>query len=512
MLAKTMMQEIIDLKARGYSVNEIAGHFARKGGKTPSLPTIRKYYAMDTAPDAPGAKLEKDKVFDAEPWKSAIIAILTNNPKKCYGSSVYDVLEERFIENGDYERLPASARTLRNYIGHLFESGQAAAAPQNPRIYEHVFDTPPGEQMLLDFGEMRIRKGLAVHFICMLLRYSRMISVFAQDHKFNSEEACRAIYRGFFKLGGRPKQFVIDQDSVFVASELYGEVVQTETFKKFTTEQELTLWVCNKADPESKGGIENVVGFVKKNFFSAREITCIEDVYRSLPGWLERKNKRIHQATFQVPQTVFAEIEKESLRPLVPSVYETLPTSFISVCIGSQPFIQYRSSKYSVPRGFCFKTIYCKVIGEKLHVYGPDMKHECSHNISPCKGGVARLPEHAKEENTDWLPVCGRLRDKWNCYAFQHFINGFKKENPRHLFKQLKAVEGFLDSELPSRDFVSDVMKECCEGFRYRYTQFKAVYDAAKAGQAQASAPEMDEVQRASLETYQMAFLERCDN
>lgn len=511
MLKKQMMQEIIDLKMRGYSVNEIAEHFAEKG-KAPSLPTIRKYYALDNVPGVPGEKLAKEKIFDSEPWKSAIIAILRNNPKKCYGSSVYDVLEERFIENGSYDRLPAGDRTLRNYISFLIESGQVEADVANRRIYDQVFDTPPGHQMLLDFGEMRIHKGLAIHFICMLLRYSRMICVYAQDHKFNSEEACRAIYRGFFKLGGRPRELVIDQDSVFVASELYGEIVQTETFRQFTEEQELKLWVCNKSDPESKGPIENVVGFVKKNFFSARKITCMEDVFHSLPGWVERKNKRIHQATFRVPSAVFAEIEKAALRPLLPSVYETLPTSFVTANVGSQPFILYRSSKYSVPRKFCFKTIRYKVVGEKLHVYGPDMQFECTHDISPCKGSTQRRPEHAKEESTDWLAVCERLRTKWNCYDFQHFINGFKKENPRHLFKQLKAVDDFLCAEDPSRDFVADVMKECCAKFRYQFSQFKAVYETMKAGQAPGRPLEIPDVQRASLDVYQQVFLERCGN
>ena len=51
-----------------------------------------------------------------------------------------------------------------------------------------------------------------------------------------------------------------------------------------------------KADPESKGPIENSVEFVKKNFFSARKIICIDDVWRSLPGWMERKNRRIHRS------------------------------------------------------------------------------------------------------------------------------------------------------------------------------------------------------------------------
>jgi hypothetical protein len=366
--------------------------------------------------------------------------------------------------------------------------------------------------MLLDFGEMRIGKGLAVHFVCLLLRYSKMICVYAQDHKFNSEEACRAIYRSFCKLGGRPAELVIDQDSVFIASEQYGEIVRTETFRKFTDEQELKLWVCNKADPESKGPIENTVGFVKKNFFSARKITCMEDVWRSLPGWAERKNKRIHQATYHVPQDLFTQAEHSALRPLLPSVYETLPTSFITANIGSMPYIQYKSSKYSVPRSFCFKTAYYKVVGEKLHIYGSDMKFSCTHDVSPCKGGTQRLAEHAKAQSTDWLAVCERLRIKWNCYDFQHFINGFKKENPRHLSAQLKAVEDFLDAENPARELVGDVMAECCARFRYRFSQFRTVYEAMKAGNTPVSMPESSNVQHASLDVYQQAFLERCDN
>jgi hypothetical protein len=30
----------------------------------------------------------------------------------------------------------------------------------------------------------------------------------------------------FCRLGGRPKEFVIDQDAVFVSSETYGEVIK----------------------------------------------------------------------------------------------------------------------------------------------------------------------------------------------------------------------------------------------------------------------------------------------
>jgi hypothetical protein len=115
-----------------------------------------------------------------------------------------------------------------------------------------------------------------------------------------------------------------------------------------------------------------------------------------------------------------------------------------------------------------------------------------------------------KEENTDWLPVCERLRARWNCYDFQHFINGFKKENPRHLFKQLSAVEAFLEAETPQRDLVAAVMAECCRHYRYQFSQFKAVYDRVKAQQPSIFITPIDEVQYAKLEIYQQAFLERC--
>jgi hypothetical protein len=505
-----MMQEIIDMKLKGYSINEIIEYYETKTGKPPSRPTIRKYYNMETIPEDIGANLAKDKAFDVEPWKTYIINILMNNPKKCHNSSVYDVLVEKFIENDSYESLPGSERTLRNYIKYLVGSGQVEAAEKEGRVYDYVFDTPPGQQMLIDFGEIRIKKGLTVYFICMLLRYSRRICVFAQDHKYNAEEACRAIYHGFCKLGGRPEELVIDQDSVFISSEYLGEIIEARVFKNFINEQGLKLWVCNKNDPQSKGGVENLVGFVKKNFFSARNIQCIDDVWRSLPGWVERKNKRIHQATYRVPKEVFVEIENAALRPLLPSVYDTAVTSFIPVNVSGLQYIQYKSSKYSVPRKFCFKTIYYKAIDDKLHIYGPDLVFECTHDVSPCKGSKNRLPEHMKEENTDWLPVVERLRARWNCYDFQHFVNGFKKENPRHLFKQFSAVEAFLESEAPGKDLVAAVMNECCRDFRYQFSQFKVVYDRTSSQRAPVITMPIDKVHYVGLEKYQRAFQERC--
>jgi len=513
MLKENMMQEIQDLKLSGYTVPEIARHFKERDGKTPSEKTIRKYFNMDNVPEVANANLQKDKVFDQEPFRSAIIKIVNNSKGRCYSSSVYDVLIERFIENGTYEQLPGNEQTLRNYIRFLTENGDVTVSKGDKRTYDYVFDTPPGKQMLIDFGQYKTG-GIIVHFLCLLLRYSRMMFVLAQDHKFNAEEACRGIYRGFVKLGGRPEQLVIDQDAVFVASETYGEVIPTDTFNSFLSEQELDLWVCRKSDPESKGPVENMVGFVKKNFFSARTITCIDDVWKSLPGWLVRKNKRTHQETFCVPVDVFDDVEKETLLPVIPSLFENSPLSFQSVEVKSMPYIQYKSSKYSVGQKYCFSTVLYKATGNILNIYTQNRELICSHKINPCRGSKNQLDEHKKDETSKDLPVIiERLRGKWNCYSFQHFINGFKKENgSRHICQQLGAVEKFLEKENPSRDMVATVMKLCCEKWRYRFSQFTVVYERVKAGHQSPSVIEFSDVQKRDLAVYQKAFEERCES
>lgn len=518
MLAKTIMQEIQDLKLRGYTQSDIIAYYNGLGIKPPSRPTLSKYFNMDVVPDNPGEKLAKDKAFDVEPFKSTIIATIEANSGKDFCiSSVYDLLEEKFLESGQYDRLPGNEQTLRNYVHFLRSSGQIDSREDHRRVYDHVFDTPPGEQMLIDFGEETLDKSHSVHFICLLLRYSRLLCVYAQDHKFNATEACQAIYRCFCKIGGRPLVLVIDQDAVFVASETFGEVIKTKVFEDFCTEQELKLWVCNKADPESKGPIENSVGFVKKNFFSARNITCIDDVWRSIPGWLDRKNKRIHRTTLRMPSQVFKDIEQAALKPLLPSFYEMSPNSFRDFECKGMPYVVYKSCRYSVPRDYAYSLVKYKVTAGKIHIYDENLKYICTHLLSERKGSFNQLPEHRKGDSGDWIDIMERLRSKWNCYDFQHFINGVKKENPRHISKQLSAIERFLDSESPDRALVADVLKTCCKYYRYQFSQFKVVYEYTKAGKSLTdtdgfkSSMKYDPIEYKNLDVYGKAFSERVE-
>jgi len=256
--------------------------------------------------------------------------------------------------------------------------------------------------------------------------------------------------------------------------------------------------------------VENSVKFVKTSYFSARSFTSIEEVVSTLPRWLERKNRRIHQSTFRVPKNVLEDVEKAALAPMLASVYEAYPTNLIGVTVNNMPFVSYRSSKYSVPWDCCFSKIYYKAVHDKLLIYGSDRRHLCTHIINPIKGSFNRLDEHAKEPSTEWLVIAESMRRKYDCFDFQHFINGFKKENERHLARQLQAVEGYLDEKKPSIRLVAEVMAKCCNELRYRFSQFKVVYELCEARLATPEAVKMSGVEKRSLESYQIIFEERC--
>lgn len=484
MVSMKLEELIKELKRRGYTDKEIEAYLNEHRDefediKVPCLRTIQKYYSTSTTVSHDGCA--KHRAFSV--FESIIIEVVVGLPKGYTISSIYDMLKEKFVGPDSEEKLdelPGSERTLRNFIKALKEEGKIPK-PENGRKYQYVFDSAPGDQALIDFGEL-VPNGCTtrVHFICVLLRYSRYLYVSAQDHKFSSEEACRAIYWSFCKFGGRPRTLVIDQDAVFVASEQYGEVVETTTFREFLQEQDLKLWTCRKADPEGKGPIENSVKFVKSNFFSARTFDDPSEVSDRLPGWMQRKNDRIHQGIYRVPSVLLREIEQPELRPLLPSKFDQSELAYIPRTTKGKAFIQYKSNRYWVSDEYSFSQLYFRIFNDKIIIYDENKAPLREHYISELKGVDVIDDADKRSDDNNWLLRADKLRARWNVTEMEHLINGFKKESQndtRLLARQLSALYDFLDKNDPPLAFISQVVADACKCYRYRFTQFKAMYE-----------------------------------
>jgi transposase len=64
---------------------------------------------------------------------------------------------------------------------------------------------------------------------------------------------------------------------LLLVDERLGELLLTKEFKDYVFEQKFRLHFCRRADPQSKGKVENVVKYVKQNFVFGtmpKEIIC----------------------------------------------------------------------------------------------------------------------------------------------------------------------------------------------------------------------------------------------
>ena len=127
-------------------------------------------------------------------------------------------------------------------------------------------------------------------------------SPFSARRPFDTELAIYAHECAFEYFGGKPEKILYDQDRVLISRENLGDLMLTRKFQTFVREQHFQPVFCHKADPESKGKVENVVKYVKENFLVARVFRDIDSLNREALEWLERTgNGKVHGTTRLVP-------------------------------------------------------------------------------------------------------------------------------------------------------------------------------------------------------------------
>ena len=304
-----MYQKIQKCKRQGLLKVEIS----RKLDLDPG--TVAKYYDMSESEylERQQSNKYRDKVFDQ--YKESILEVYRENDcEKLPMAAVFDYLEEK------HGQLPGNEQTFRNYIIYLSDINQLKFN-EKIRMYKKVPELPYGKQLQIDFGEHKMRSGLKLYIFAAVLSRSRFKYIAFQDKPFTTLDLIFHLLNCFEYIGGIPEEIVIDQDSVMVVSENHGDIIYTKDFAYFIQEMGLRMYVCRKADPETKGKIENLIGFVKKNFLSVRVFKMLEEAQESLEKWLIRRaNGKISQATKRIPAEMMEE-EREYLRPVKNSIY-----------------------------------------------------------------------------------------------------------------------------------------------------------------------------------------------
>lgn len=453
MIKEKMYEKVQVFKRLGYSRSEISSELEIDPR------TTAKYYAMDEGEFRSYRRehMFRDKVF--ENYKKDILEVYRINEfQKLNMSAVYDYLEEK------YGTLAGTEQTLRNYIGYLIATDKLRLNGKI-RLYTKVPELPFGRQMQLDFGQQRLRSGLKLYIFASLLSASRYKYVIFQDHAFRTKEIISHLLNCFDYFGGVPEEIVIDQDNLMVVSENAGDIIYTDDFKYFIEEQKIRMYVCRKADPETKGKIENLIKYVKHNFLSLRDFTSVDEANESGFTWLKRRaNGKISQATKQIPQLLIDE-EQKHLRSVQNSIFRKNSLMGREKRIASEKaYISVEASSYQLPLKYQNKTVEIYTTKHKLFVF--DLytgKQIIEYELSPFPGRILSKREQEREKDKPIhelkVLVCKMFESKnWKSFTARNF-----KRFPRYVRDQcLEAKRYFLNKDI-NHDILEEAVKYCLE-------------------------------------------------
>ena len=358
MIRKEMYEKVQLFKRQGYSISEITSELEI------DPKTTAKYYAMDGREFKTYRKehMFRDKVL--EEYEKDILKVYEMNEfQRLNMSAVYDYLQEK------YGTLAASEQTLRNYIEYLITTDKLRLN-EKIRVYRKVPELPFGRQMQLDFGQYRCRSGLKLYIFASLLSASRYKYVNFQENPFRTKEVISHLLNSFDYFKGVPLEIVIDQDGLMVVSENAGDIIYTDDFKYFIEEQKIRMYVCRAADPETKGKIENLIKYVKRNLLSIRDFKSASEANESGFKWLKRRaNGKISQATKQIPAYLIEE-ERKHLRPVPNSIFRKNSHLGREERIASEKaYISVEACSYQLPLKYRNKSVEIYLTKHKFFVF-----------------------------------------------------------------------------------------------------------------------------------------------
>lgn len=203
----------------------------------------------------------------------------------------------------------------------------------------------------------RSKEEIKLYFISFVLSHSRYKYLEWLDRPFTTADTIRSHENAFRHFGGMPEEMVYDQDNLIAVSENAGDILLTQDFQAYQQALGFGVYLCRGEDPETKGKIERVVGYVKANFAKNRVYDGLDDWNEKSRSWLERTgNHKVHGTTKKRPDSVFL-LEKAHLKPVSSIKHKDLSfKNSIIATVNKDNTIRFRGKRYSVPLGI-YKTV-----------------------------------------------------------------------------------------------------------------------------------------------------------
>jgi len=460
-----MYFKIHELRKQGKKKSEIAEilGITRK--------TVKKYFNMDIEKYLKYQSQQNDRNKIFEKYREDIIEIFSvNKGKTIYNSSIYDYLEEK------YGKLPATEKTLRNYVRYLKNNNKVEIV-NSSRIYKKVPQLPYGKQMQLDFGEYRQTNGSKLYIFATVLSVSRYKFVKFQETPFKTMDVILHLLDCFDHIGGKPEEIVIDQDKLMVVSENHGEIIYTKDFRYFLDEMELKMYVCRKADPESKGKVENLVKFVKINFLNTRCFDIINEANKSGLEWMNRRaNGKISQATKKVPLQELEE-ERKHLQPNINSIFRKTGLFGREERIAKDNYISVNSNFYGLPVQFNDKQVDIYLTKYKIFIFDKITGNQIAeYDLSLLTGEKLMHREFRRESKTLLEDLKQEISGYFKNDLWYEFLENNFKAFPRYVRDQCIEARKYFNKKKIDPAVLNEAIKFCLSNKTLSFSNLHDTY------------------------------------
>ena len=218
------------------------------------------------------------------------------------------------------------------------------------------FETGPGEQAQVDFGQLRVWIGErpeTVHLFVFTLGYSRRCFAYGYPHE-RLPVLLDGHERAFRHFGGVPLACLYDNPRTQVLGRTAGAVRWHAVFEDFARYYGFTPRACQPYRPQTKGKVESGVKYVKRNALAGRRFASWEEVNAWLETWCcTVADTRVHGTTHARPLDRFA---AEGLTPLGQRpayCYARVQTRIVP----PDALVAIAASRYSVPVRYVGRTV-----------------------------------------------------------------------------------------------------------------------------------------------------------
>ncbi len=226
----------------------------------------------------------------------------------------------------NFRRLAASARQAWRAEHHR---------PRRPAVWS------PGEHLVIGWGA---EGGL--HVFCAVLAWSRFRFVrFASDER--AETTLAMLAECFEVLGGVPGMVLADRMGCLKGGVVANVVVPAPQYLRFAAHYGFRPDFCEAHDPESKGIVENLVGYAKRDLMVPQ--VPFEDLAAAnarAAAWCAEVNGVMHSEICAVPAERLV-IERELLAPL-PSLRASTGRHVMRK-VDRLSCVRFASARYPVP-------------------------------------------------------------------------------------------------------------------------------------------------------------------